>query len=344
MVQRPHLIELDSREFPEAEALDAYAAFHSYTMEASALENTALRCPLFGGSFVQAGTFVIGEDFNGAIVQRTLPEIRQKLLPDILLLRIYLEGADIGEVGETAADLKPGPLHVFPLDYTLMTPKTSRFIFCCVPFDQVGYDPSIHPEYLRIPQNAPMVRMFKTIVHEVLKYPKGLSSSEAAAVGDSLTAIVRTILQNPIGDEDLFTLHKKRAEAMRSFVIGNLCDPNLNAESVCQAFNVSRAVAYRAFQPDGGISAFIRRGRMGRARSDLMSASRNLVTISEVGQRWGFADAGHFSRAFRETFDVSPSDIIGLADFAHSKVGSLNNTRQKFSANINPLMPLYRPA
>ena len=45
----------------------------------------------------------------------------------------------------------------------------------------------------------------------------------------------------------------------------NLSDPTLGPDALCQRFGVSRAVLYRAFEPLGGVSAYIRSLRLRRA-------------------------------------------------------------------------------
>ena len=37
-------------------------------------------------------------------------------------------------------------------------------------------------------------------------------------------------------------------------------------------------------------------------------SSRRQTTVSTIASRWGFADAGHFSRSFRKTYGVTPSE------------------------------------
>ena len=34
--------------------------------------------------------------------------------------------------------------------------------------------------------------------------------------------------------------------------------------------------------------------------------------VREISERLGFADAGHFTRAFRQRFGVAPSDHLGI--------------------------------
>jgi len=43
-----------------------------------------------------------------------------------------------------------------------------------------------------------------------------------------------------------------------------------------------------------------------RCRADLGDAALAGEPVATIGFRWGFTDAAHFSRAFREQFGVAP--------------------------------------
>ena len=52
----------------------------------------------------------------------------------------------------------------------------------------------------------------------------------------------------------------------------------------------------------------MRRRRLERAREDLANPLYSHLSISDVCFRWGFNDAAHFSRSFRDQFGLSPRD------------------------------------
>jgi AraC family transcriptional regulator, positive regulator of tynA and feaB len=49
----------------------------------------------------------------------------------------------------------------------------------------------------------------------------------------------------------------------------------------------------------------VRVRRLARARADVTDSDR---PISNIAQRWGFADTSHFSRTFKAHYGCSPTD------------------------------------
>src|SRR5260370_39969348 len=49
--------------------------------------------------------------------------------------------------------------------------------------------------------------------------------------------------------------------------------------------------------------------RLERAREDLTDPVHSHLSISDICFRWGFNDAAHFSRAFHDTYGVSPRNF-----------------------------------
>jgi AraC-like DNA-binding protein len=62
------------------------------------------------------------------------------------------------------------------------------------------------------------------------------------------------------------------------------------------------------FEAEGTtVSAWIRERRLECCRIELIATDLADQSVSEIGTRWGFWDAAHFSRLFKSRFGVSPS-------------------------------------
>lgn len=94
----------------------------------------------------------------------------------------------------------------------------------------------------------------------------------------------------------------------KTFIRNNLANPSLDPEQVASALGLSRSVLYRLFRDAGGVAFHIREQRLRRCFSDLVSERGRDLQVAEIAWRWGFTDAAHFSRLFRERFGFSPSD------------------------------------
>jgi AraC-like DNA-binding protein len=95
---------------------------------------------------------------------------------------------------------------------------------------------------------------------------------------------------------------------MRRYALDHLHDPRLGPEQIARAHFYSARYVHKLFAEDGsGVSAWIRKQRMERALADLRRPSDD--TIAAIALRWGYRDAASFSRAFRQTYGCSPSDL-----------------------------------
>lgn len=94
----------------------------------------------------------------------------------------------------------------------------------------------------------------------------------------------------------------------KAYIKSNLGSAALDPEDVASAMGLSRSVLYRLFRDAGGIAFYIREQRLRRCFADLVSERSREMQIAEIAWRWGFTDAAHFSRLFRDRFGCPPSD------------------------------------
>ncbi len=97
-----------------------------------------------------------------------------------------------------------------------------------------------------------------------------------------------------------------------TFILERLHEASLSPAQVAQGIGVSLRQLYRLFAEDAmGISEWIRHRRLARCAADLRDGTQNHLPITEIAFRWGFSDAAHFSRAFKQQFGVAPRDYRG---------------------------------
>ena len=106
------------------------------------------------------------------------------------------------------------------------------------------------------------------------------------------------------------TLSQKRYLDVLNYVEIHLTDPALNAESVAQACGISRRyLSHLCKQHNTSIPDLIWGGRLQSARDWLSSQSKTQIPISEVAYRNGFKSPGHFSRLFKQVYNMTPSEF-----------------------------------
>lgn len=92
-------------------------------------------------------------------------------------------------------------------------------------------------------------------------------------------------------------------------VEAQLGDPDLSLTQVAESHGISPRYVQKLFENVGqSFTRYIRYRRLERCRYDLESPIHNQLSISDICFRWGFNDAAHFSRAFRDQYNISPRE------------------------------------
>jgi AraC family transcriptional activator of tynA and feaB len=98
-----------------------------------------------------------------------------------------------------------------------------------------------------------------------------------------------------------------RRVQIRAFIEANLRDPRLTPGHIAAALGISPRYLRLLFsQEEETISRHITRRRIEEATRELTDATWRGTTITDIAYHWGFGDAAHFSRAFREQTGLSP--------------------------------------
>lgn len=98
-------------------------------------------------------------------------------------------------------------------------------------------------------------------------------------------------------------------ERARAYIDVNLADSRLTPQRVADALYISARHLHGAFVGEGvTVAEYIRNRRVERCRQDLLDPDLAALPIGEIGARWGFDDASHFSRTFRRVEGVPPSE------------------------------------
>ncbi|WP_093858450.1 helix-turn-helix domain-containing protein [Streptomyces sp. TLI_053] len=129
----------------------------------------------------------------------------------------------------------------------------------------------------------------------------------ARSVSDIVAVLVTDLLEreqpeHPTGAAELLS-------RIRAHIEDNLADPDLSPDSVARSQHISVRYLHKLFQQDGTtVGQWVRQRRLDACRRELERPSRRQTSVSAVAHRWGFVSHSHFSRAFRETYGVSPRE------------------------------------
>src|SRR5271156_3606622 len=88
---------------------------------------------------------------------------------------------------------------------------------------------------------------------------------------------------------------------------GRLEDANLSPQKIAEDNGISVRYLYTLFSEQGmTVSGWMRRRRLMHCRAELDGADTG-ASITEIAYRWGLNDSAHFSRLFKASFGMSPT-------------------------------------
>jgi AraC-like DNA-binding protein len=97
-------------------------------------------------------------------------------------------------------------------------------------------------------------------------------------------------------------------EAVLSYVRSHLHDPDLSHASVAAAHHMSPRTLNRLFEGRGQtVTDAIRTLRLEGVLAELRDPRWRRTPVMALAARWGFRDQGHFTRAFKAQFGVTPA-------------------------------------
>ncbi len=104
-----------------------------------------------------------------------------------------------------------------------------------------------------------------------------------------------------------YSLVKKAEEISKSYR-----DKPLTLQKLCQELQTSRTALSSGFEEVFGISpmAYIKIQRLNGVRRALMNTDPNIRTVMDVAQEWGFWNAAHFAKDYKEMFGELPSKTL----------------------------------
>ncbi len=139
-----------------------------------------------------------------------------------------------------------------------------------------------------------------------------VQSGQVSAVGPSLARgvldIVATayasVTDSPVPES---TAAASRRVQIRTYIEAHLRDPRLTPRRIAEALGISPRYLRLLFsQADETISQYVTRRRIEEVARRLTEPLWRGTTITDIAYDWGFSDAAHFSRAFRQRHGLTP--------------------------------------
>jgi AraC-like DNA-binding protein len=97
---------------------------------------------------------------------------------------------------------------------------------------------------------------------------------------------------------------------VKSVIERHLGNPGLDSAMVARDAGLSPRYVNQLFEEEGvSLMRYVWRRRLECCRDDILNAGGQ-PSLYAIALRWGFNDASHFSRAFRNQFGSGPRDFM----------------------------------
>jgi AraC-like DNA-binding protein len=229
-------------------------------------------------------------------------------------LNLQLEGTGLLIQDNREAVLRPGDLAIYDTNrpYTLTFAEQARMMVVMFPCDALSLPSDFVGQLAAVRMAGStglsgIVGQFIRQLSENLDVLDGPSGSRLAA---NALDLVSTMLHAEMDmTPDRMKPQALLAVSVREYIEANLADPLLSPASIAAAHFISTRHLHNVFHESGTtVASWIRSQRLDGARRDLRDPLHAAQPVGAVAARWGFLDAAHFSRTFRDAFGVSPSD------------------------------------
>jgi AraC-like DNA-binding protein len=259
------------------------------------------------------GSVMLGLFHGPAMTFERTPGLVAKSGLSHILVQVYLEGGFIGLAGAARIKVGPGDICVFDLTKTLKT-QTTDFgnLTLLAPraelrpyFEDMG---RLHGAVLAC--GDPFSDLLKEYMSSLAARLDVLNSRQAMLAAGPTTALLGVVLaSHTLSSSGGRASHGQTSNLRKvgDYIDRHIGDPRLNAAQISRDVGLSRATLYRVCAASGGVANLVRRRRLSGAALQLADPL-GTARISEVADRWGFADNAAFARAFREAFGISPRE------------------------------------
>jgi AraC-like DNA-binding protein len=232
---------------------------------------------------------------------------------DQYIVQLLVSGTICGEFDGADVRAEPGDICIYDLGKPLRSiVDPGERITVMLPREEleraVGWR-DLHGVVLKAHQA--MTRLLSDYVRGIHAVAAKLAPSQAVAVHDALLSLLVASVQGDVLPDmrRLQPLSIALHQRVVQYIEEHITERDLGPAMLMRRFRISRAHLYRVFERDGGIAKFIRDRRLDLAYRSLVDRRTSGQSIKELAYQFGFSSADMFTRAFRERFGASASEV-----------------------------------
>jgi AraC family transcriptional regulator, positive regulator of tynA and feaB len=226
----------------------------------------------------------------------------------VIVIVIVGAGRELAEQGNQRMDIRAGDAVVWdtlkPIRFRVTEPLRKRSLV--VPRSALDeFSDQVWPtDGLRIDASSPALQLLSSYLDTLSRTLPGLPPGAVMAARNAALELLAGTLRSGVVPDTATVLPVLRESIVR-WIDQHLQVRDITPAAVAAAHSVSVRTVHRVFgERDETLGEVVRMRRLARAREDLVSSRE---PISSIAHRWGFSDASHLSRTFKERFGMPPS-------------------------------------
>ncbi|MGW5480864.1 helix-turn-helix domain-containing protein [Streptomyces sp. NPDC004008] len=226
-----------------------------------------------------------------------------------ILVRQQLDGTAIVLQDGRTTEVLPGGLvfHDARRPFRIVLPQRQRARILMVPRARLGLEEGQLSALTATVVDeagqgaaALLLPVLRGLVEEVTR---STAPARRAQLARLATEILATVAVEQVSRRPAPTLWDRITASVQA----RLGETGLTPKDIADQHSISLRYLHQLFQSHGTtVNAWVRTQRLEAAREELARPGATHRSIATVAARWGFTSASHFSRAFRETFGMSP--------------------------------------
>lgn len=209
--------------------------------------------------------------------------------------------------------LRPGEFAVYEsiAPYTLLFDEGVDHRFIRFPRAALALGDRLLRDTTAVPLGSdnPLARLAFSYFSQLAVSDELHQSVHADAAVEPSIELLRAVLVSQHGNSCLARAPLEATLSLRitQYIRAHLADPELSAVRIAAAHGISVRHLYAVLSRSGiSLGDWIRTRRLAECRRELAGPNGRLRTIAATGRSWGFVDATHFSKIFKQMYGISP--------------------------------------
>ncbi len=247
---------------------------------------------------------------------RTVRTIARSATDDILVV-CYTNGHFVYRIGDETRRVEQGELAFFDLSQEIVieAPSVENISLAIQRRKLEPAIPLLDSAHGLVVRPGALSRVLIGMMEHTMEMGPAIQSTQARPIAAAMILLVKSCLETMSHSKSTSDIQGSTVSlaSVKAAIERRLTDPTLGVQSLLEEFGMTRSTLYRAFEPLGGVTAYITERRLRHAFRRMTDPAEKIPRVSNMAFELGFAHASTFTRSFKALFGLTPKDIRTLA-------------------------------